>query len=802
MDAAFIIINGGDGIKRNTIGKMRIWPTILGMAVLFIGVALFSALALINTLINTFYMDCASADKVAGQLATVLEQSLAQKTRTLTFYADVLAASENISEAELQKNLAVILEQEEFSALGIISGNDKNVFTSNGAFTVMEAREFYYAIQASNMQRIFTNGTLTIYAVPFAAPGYENAYLLGAVNACMSAQSVGNELGQGAVLYLLDADRHAVSYYGQGNTAFNYAELDKASFYSAAYQSAFANAVKGGDENLDTGLPSLFISPAQLGKKMQDFGNILTTSSRIWYEKPVNYADAADMTLLVGQKAAFSGESISIMLNIGVLVAIILLLFFLITVYLIGTRYHNNVRLSRTAYLDFVTQQGNFARFLLDAKKYLKKRRSRRYALVTFDIHKFRILSDTDGGETERMLLQIAEVLRGYVGKNECYARYANDEFAVLMKYLTPDEHAARVRRLDARLKKMPALAKLCFHYGAYYITDYEMPVQRMYIYASMAKDEAIQQGVGEERLGVFSDAMRQAMLFEKELESNMRAALDNEEFVVYLQPKYFANGVRVGGAEALVRWNSPTMGFIPPGKFIPLFERNGFIMQLDSYMLRHVCAFQQKQMAAGRALVCISVNMSRAHMLDPMLVEEITAIVDSYQVPYSAIELELTESAFFDDKRVLLDAVHALRSRGFSVSMDDFGSGYSSLNSLKDLPLDVIKLDCEFFTQTEDAARGRTVIADTIALAKHLHMEIVAEGIETEEQVALLNELGCDFIQGYYFAKPMPLEQFEQLMDEERRNAPALCEESTRFGEEPQPVGAALVNANAQSLT
>ncbi len=317
-----------------------------------------------------------------------------------------------------------------------------------------------------------------------------------------------------------------------------------------------------------------------------------------------------------------------------------------------------------------------------------------------------------------------------------------------------------------------------------------------------MAKDEAKQQGVGEERLGVFSDAMRQAMLFEKELESNMRAALDNEEFVVYLQPKYFANGARVGGAEALVRWNSPTMGFIPPGKFIPLFERNGFIMQLDSYMLRHVCAFQQKQMAAGRALVCISVNMSRAHMLDPMLVEEITAIVDSYQVPYSAIELELTESAFFDDKRVLLDAVHALRSRGFSVSMDDFGSGYSSLNSLKDLPLDVIKLDCEFFTQTEDAARGRTVIADTIALAKHLHMEIVAEGIETEEQVALLNELGCDFIQGYYFAKPMPLEQFEQLMDEERRNAPALCEESTRFGEEPQPVGAALVNANAQSLT
>lgn len=174
--------------------------------------------------------------------------------------------------------------------------------------------------------------------------------------------------------------------------------------------------------------------------------------------------------------------------------------------------------------------------------------------------------------------------------------------------------------------------------------------------------------------------------------------------------------------------------------------------------------ALQERWIAEGRHIVPISVNVSRAHFNDSHLAEHICRIVDAHHVPHSAIELELTESAFFDNKSILLNTVNRLRELDFRISMDDFGAGYSSLNSLKDLPLDVVKLDREVFRNTENQERSETVIRDTITLAKDLNMTIVAEGIETKEQVDFLGTIGCDLIQGFYFAKPMPIEEFEQL--------------------------------------
>lgn len=180
--------------------------------------------------------------------------------------------------------------------------------------------------------------------------------------------------------------------------------------------------------------------------------------------------------------------------------------------------------------------------------------------------------------------------------------------------------------------------------------------------------------------------------------------------------------------------------------------------------MLNAVCKQQREWLDKGYKIVPISVNISRAHFTNARLAKHIEQIVDSYNVPHNVIELELTESAFFDNKSVLLQTVKKLRSKGFIVSMDDFGAGYSSLNSLKDLPLDVVKLDGEFFREADNVERGKTVIKDTINLAKDLNMKIVAEGIETREQVDFLSNLGCDLIQGFYFAKPMPLSEFENL--------------------------------------
>ena len=256
---------------------------------------------------------------------------------------------------------------------------------------------------------------------------------------------------------------------------------------------------------------------------------------------------------------------------------------------------------------------------------------------------------------------------------------------------------------------------------------------------------------------------MNKQRIWERKVEDDMERALTNKEFQVYLQPKFSTGEEKLGGAEALVRWIHPTEGFVPPNKFIPIFEKNGFILKLDDFMLEEVARQQAQWIAEGWKVVPVSVNVSRAHFTRDDLAEHICEIVDKYHVPHDVIELELTESAFFDDKDTLLSTVKKLREAGFAVSMDDFGAGYSSLNSLKELSLDVLKIDADFFRGTDSLDRGMLIVTEVINLAKKLNMKIVAEGIENREQVDFLTEQECDLIQGYYYAKPMPLQEFEK---------------------------------------
>ena len=266
-----------------------------------------------------------------------------------------------------------------------------------------------------------------------------------------------------------------------------------------------------------------------------------------------------------------------------------------------------------------------------------------------------------------------------------------------------------------------------------------------------------------DNRMVWFNDAMQQEQLWVHKVENDMENALKNKEFQVYLQPKYSTKEEILSGAEALVRWIHPTEGFVAPYRFIPIFEKNGFVIQLDDYMIVEVARQQAKWISEGKKVVPISVNVSRVHFVREDLAEHICQLVDQFNVPHEYIELELTESAFFDDKDVLLNTIKKLKAYGFEILMDDFGAGYSSLNSLKELPLDVVKLDAGFFRDADESGRGKLIVEDTISLAKKLDMRIVAEGIETREQVDFLAEMNCDLIQGYYFAKPMPINEFEE---------------------------------------
>lgn len=422
---------------------------------------------------------------------------------------------------------------------------------------------------------------------------------------------------------------------------------------------------------------------------------------------------------------------------------------------------------TKILYTDMVTGGSNWLHFVKKGTGLLKRKSAtQNYAVVHLKMRKYRSFCTCFGvNEGEILIEKLYQVLKKNIKQNETMAHRENAEFGLLLTYSDEKDLQTRIEALESELDAVLPKMKLYFAVGIYQVEHNEKDIEQLYNNALLACDMLGEEA--ENQIAFFDVEMNKQKLWERKVEDDMDAALANREFQVYLQPKISTAEEVLAGAEALIRWIHPKEGFIPPNKFIPIFEKNGFILKIDDYMLEEVSKQQAYWINQGRKVVPISVNISRAHFTREDLAEHICSIVDKYQVPHQVIELELTESAFFDDKKVLLQTVKKLRDAGFIVSMDDFGSGYSSLNSLKELQLDVLKLDADFFRGADVQERGLLIVSEVIDLAKKLNMKIVAEGIENREQVDFLTEQECDLIQGYFFAKPMPIKEFEEKYKE-----------------------------------
>ncbi len=419
-------------------------------------------------------------------------------------------------------------------------------------------------------------------------------------------------------------------------------------------------------------------------------------------------------------------------------------------------------RTTKIIYTDMITGGNNWLHFTKKGTGLLKRNRNnkRNYAMVHLRMRKYRSFCTCFGvREGEELIEKFYLALKKKVKWKEALAHHENAEFGLLLTYTDEAQLATRIEEMEQALRAVLPNMKMYFGVGVCQIAAGEKDVDQLYNNALIACDMSGDDT--ENKIAFFNIEMNKQRLWERKVEDDMERALANKEFKIYLQPKIDTTEETLAGAEALVRWIHPTEGFIPPNKFIPIFEQNGFILKLDDYMLEEVARQQAAWIEQGRKIVPISVNVSRAHFTREDLAEHICRIVDKYQVPHHVIELELTESAFFDDKQVLLNTVKHLREFGFSVSMDDFGAGYSSLNSLKELQIDVLKIDADFFRGVDEVERGMLIVSEVIDLAKKLDMKIVAEGIESREQVDFLAEQECDLIQGYFFAKPMPIDEF-----------------------------------------
>ncbi len=262
-----------------------------------------------------------------------------------------------------------------------------------------------------------------------------------------------------------------------------------------------------------------------------------------------------------------------------------------------------------------------------------------------------------------------------------------------------------------------------------------------------------------------YDASMRDKLLEEQEIIGEMADALASGQFDIYLQPQYnHATGALVG-AEALVRWFHPTKGMIPPGRFIPVFERNGFIAKLDEYVWERACRLLRAWMDEGLSPVPVSVNISRVDIYNPALCDTLVNLLKTYDLPPALLRLEITETAYVDNPSQLIDVVMRLRAAGFYMEMDDFGSGYSSLNSLKDVPVDLVKLDMRFLTSAGYEGRGGVVLSSVVRMMQWLDLGVMAEGVETHSQADYLKSIGCELVQGYLYAKPMAVEAFEKLL-------------------------------------
>ncbi len=431
----------------------------------------------------------------------------------------------------------------------------------------------------------------------------------------------------------------------------------------------------------------------------------------------------------------------------------------------------NQEALLELAYKDSLTGCRNFSSFKREAERVIREENISSYAMWYCDIKKFKFINDILGYEEgDRILTSIANLFRDYGEQEALFCRVSADNFAGLHKYESREDMRSWFNKLVEFFQSRELLSnkritmELCMGVYCMKEEDRNLSIERIIDRANIAQKHVKSQPGNQ--FGFYNKELRNKVVYESELESEIDRAIRSREFKAFIQPKVsIQNGNRIVGGEVLVRWENPRKGTIPPGLFIPLMERDGKIVKLDRYMLEIACQWLHNYLKTGRKPVNLAVNVSKIGMLREDFVDFYGRVKEKYRIPDGLLELEFTETVMLKDDAVFSSLVSRLHKKGFVCSLDDFGSGYSSLNMLKNLPIDVLKLDIMFFRKSTDIKKERIVISNIINMAKELQIRTIAEGVEYVETVDFLTSAGCDVIQGYVFAKPMPVEAFDEML-------------------------------------
>ncbi|WP_160316138.1 bifunctional diguanylate cyclase/phosphodiesterase [Acetobacterium bakii] len=691
--------------------------------------------------------------EVSEQGAKLVETKVGNKLESLEAVAKLIEIHGNFDQKEMLAFIQNRVESDDDIHMGIAMLNG-NLLTSDGS--ILDIRERSYFKEALTGKSVVSDTiddyaglTINIYATPIYNGNELTAVLLASVETeSLKEYLEVNTFDDQGYSYIVKANGDAViaSLHSNSVGAFDnmFDVLKDATFFQGDDLETIAHKMNLGESG--------------------SFASFYNNLDRYTIYRPLGINDWYMMTVVPSGVISDQATKISrySLLLIAIALTVISLLFLSIFFFLNRSKRE----LEKIAYTDEVTGGNNWRKFTMDTHKILNAAPEKDYAIILLDIASFRFINEDYGHEVgDTVLRHIMKILKTNMGKDETCGRVSGDNFVILTKTTGDQGIIKRIRGfnriLDVDKSELGIKVKLKCCFGIYKIKDKSEKLEKMREKANLARIAA----KNEEGMSwfIYSEEFRKTIFQEKEIVNRMEYALVKNEFEMYLQPKYNLHLNQYCGAEALVRWNDPQKGLIKPDDFIPIFEQSGFIKKLDMFMIEEVCKVLKRWEEKDFPERVISVNISRKNLKQASFIPDVLKITDRYQINRKNLEFELTESSIFEDIERIIEVGKAFRDYGFKMSMDDFGSGYSSINLLGTLPLDTIKMDKGFFRDSLENKRDYVVVKAIIDLIKKLGMTVVAEGIEKKEEVDILRALNCDVIQGYYFGKPVPLDEFEK---------------------------------------
>lgn len=692
--------------------------------------------------------------EVGNQGAQLVEAKVETHLQDMETISKLIEASGKVDQREMLELIKINAVKSEYKRMGIVSLSGELMTTDGLTYSVSERPYFTEA----KVGKVVVSDTLADYSDGkpinvYAAPIYRNNEVVAVVLASVETEKMKNYL-------------EVESFSNQGYSYIVKANGDEViSSLHPNSVGVFGNMFKVLDfGEMRAGDDMTVVRQKMALREEGSFSIRYAGLERHTVYQPLKINDWYMMTVVPTQVISDQTRRISwySFLLIGGSFIVITILF--ATIFVFQDRAKK--RLERIAYVDEVTGGNNWQKFKLEATEVLESKAVTSCAILTFDIDRFRFINEEYGHEKGDLVLKtVVKILKERMNKQETYARVSGDHFAILCLCDERDKITRRIKEfirvLNVEREAIGIKERISCHFGIYIIEDKKGNLEKIREKANMARIAA--KTADNHHWFFYSDAFRKKIGDEKEIIDQMEDALENNQFEMYLQPKYNLHTNSYCGGEALVRWRHPQKGLISPGEFIPIFEQTGFIRKLDMFMLEEVCKVLKSWEAKKHPDISISVNISRKNLNQIDFIERVLSITNQYRIHRGQLEIELTESSIFEDVDRMIEIGQAFRNYGFKMSMDDFGSGYSSINLLGNLPLDVIKMDQGFFNSRINREQNHIVVESTIDMIKKLGMTVVAEGIETKEEVEMLRKLGCDIIQGYFFGKPMSVHEFEK---------------------------------------